>query len=146
MALEKEKTTTEEIFDNLVDTFEKLKLEELKEIFKRHSHQSDEDMLDLLIEWNTNYQQKDEDEEKHFIYKIDIGGKIFSVSKLEFIEMETRFDYSRNKEKFLLLINRSENNQTPYKDTEIQFPSKELLEKEFEGLKTKLYQFNVRFV
>jgi len=76
---------------------------------------------------------------------IDIQGRSFKVSMLLSIETEQTYDYLRNKQKYQIIVNRSNTDTIFYANTTYNFDKKEDRDSIYEDLKTRLEAFNIKF-
>ena len=170
----KDKVYTEEelkAYDNLIkelrEAFKKLKCQELVDILAQYKKESNEELSDLVLSWNTYYESRvnnddddiddGEDDElglgglfkkkkKVIVPWVDIAGKSLKVSLLISIEKDKYYDYSQvRKVVYQLVINKGDSDSILYANTSINFDTEEARDKEYEDLKIRLSKFNIRF-
>lgn len=153
---------TDKSIDHLIrevrEAFKKLKCREMSDILSQFGKENNEDLADLILSWNTyfedNHSNDDEDEydeSGHKIKKpviipwIDILGRSFKVTMLLSLEQDQTYDYLRNKQKYQIIVNRSNTDTVFYANTTYNFDNKEERDRTYEDLKTRLEAFSIKF-
>jgi hypothetical protein len=146
------------------EAFKKLKCQEMVDILSQWGKESTENTADLIMSWNTYYDNdvKDDGSVEDILDEIisgkgkkkkipiiipwiDILGRAFKINMLLSIEKDQSYDFLRNKYKYQIILNRSEGTVVFYTNTTFDFDTKEQQDREYESLKLRLEPFNIKF-
>lgn len=156
------KTIFEEIITELYEASKKLKIKDISEILKKYKKGKEEDLRDMLMSWNINFNMEnfddlDEDDiitskkkkevkkEPYFWFKISNHSLplylIYSISKEEI------WDYERQKTIYSIVLNKGiETKNAIIRDVIIEFEDCESRDNEILSLEERLEGFNIKFV
>lgn len=142
-----------ESFDHLIreikEAFRKLKAIELVDILDQYKKETNENIVDLFLSWNTFFDKNegvDEESENKSIPWVEVSSKCLKVSLLLSIEKDKNYDFMRNKNKYEILINRTNSDNTYYGNTILSFSTEKDRDREYNNLKLKLNPHGIKFI
>ena len=122
-----------EIIGEIVCALDKLGIEELKNIVDEWKNLSDNDVLDMLLQWNLDNgkikQEKQENKNtKDFIM---FEGISLDVHYIKSISVSNVYNYQKGDFVYNIVLNQNVDSKTPYNNLEIPYSSKEKRDQEY---------------
>lgn len=163
---------SKDIIKELSIALGKLKLTDLKQILDQYKKKPDEVVVENLLEWNTNFIHRDEQENEDDrigsviddltdIRKlrkppppeewIELQNTSFKISFIMRIDRDENYDFSKNKMYYSIIINKieeaaSNKSSVLYANTEIHWSTKKERDDYYQELKVKLQKHNIVFI
>ena len=140
---------TEIIFEIFV-ALGKLHVDDLREIVAKWKLIPDEDVRDMLLDWNTQFIKRplkeDKESDKPTRKFGNINGNNYLVYLITSFEQEDNYNFKKGEYEYRVIMNRSDNQMKEYANTVFTFESKEERAEFILDTQAQLSQFGVDFV
>lgn len=151
-----------EIITELIEIFKKHEINEVKGILDKYKYLSDEDIRDLLLEYNTNNPEKPKDKDLEKLREkegsgnasseqmlrelIDFDGEILELWSIKRITKERTYNYKENKLEYGICINKDLPENFLLKDITIKYNEEEERDSRLDKLKKEILSKGVSII